>query len=73
MKYTDVLIDDFKDARFQKAFRQYFTELGMNIKNWDALFAEMEIYAKAEEKPHFAAVAERERIIWKHFKSIMTP
>lgn len=41
MKYTDILIHDFTDARFQKAFRQYFHELGMNVKNWDGLFAEM--------------------------------
>lgn len=41
MDYQDVMISDFSDVRFQQAFRQYFSELGMNIRNWDALFAEM--------------------------------
>lgn len=41
MDYQDILINDFSDARFQQAFRTYFTEEGMHIKNWDALFAEM--------------------------------
>ena len=41
MNYQDILINDFNDARFQQAFRTYFTEEGMHIKNWDALFAEM--------------------------------
>lgn len=41
MHHQDILISDFSDARFQQAFRTYFTEEGMHIKNWDALFAEM--------------------------------
>ena len=41
MDYQDYLIDDFSDRRFQNAFRCYFTELKMNIRNWDALFTEM--------------------------------
>ena len=41
MDYQDILISDFSDVRFQQAFRAYFTEEGMHIKNWDALFAEM--------------------------------
>ena len=41
MNYQDIMISDFSDVRFQQAFRQYFSELGMNIRNWDALFAEM--------------------------------
>ncbi len=60
MKYTDVLIDDFKDARFQKAFRQYFTQLGMNIKNWDALFDEMN---HQEGNLAFLRMSENEEII----------
>jgi len=41
MDYQDIMISDFSDVRFQQVFRQYFSELGMNIRNWDALFAEM--------------------------------
>lgn len=41
MDYQDILISDFSDVRFQQAFRAYFTEEGMHIKNWDALFTEM--------------------------------
>lgn len=41
MDHQDILISDFHDTRFQQAFRRYFAELGMNIRNWDALFAEM--------------------------------
>lgn len=39
--YTDILISDFADPAFQKAFKQYFTELGIHVKDWDGLFREM--------------------------------
>ena len=39
--YTDTLITDFFDLGFQNAFRQYFAELGINVKDWDGLFREM--------------------------------
>ncbi len=40
-KYTDALIRDFSDARFQAAFRRYFTELGLTVRDWDGLWREM--------------------------------
>lgn len=39
--YTDTLITDFFDREFQNAFRQYFAELGVEVKDWDGLFREM--------------------------------
>lgn len=41
MKYTNLLIRDYSDPAFQKAFRQYFQELGVSVSNWDGLFAQM--------------------------------
>lgn len=60
MKYTDYLINDFNDERFQQAFRTYFTEEGMNIKNWDALFAEMN---RQKDNQAFVRVNEEEKIV----------
>lgn len=37
----DILITDFMQDIFQNAFKLYFKELGIDIKNWDALFKEM--------------------------------
>ncbi len=39
--YTDMLISDFLDIIFQNAFKQYFSELGVNVKDWNGLFREM--------------------------------
>lgn len=39
--YTDEMIEDFETPLLQKAFRLYFEELGMHIRNWEALFREM--------------------------------
>lgn len=36
-----MLITDFSDTRFQKAFQLYFQELGINVSDWDGLFREM--------------------------------
>ena len=38
---TDLLILEFTDARFQRAFQRYFEELGIRVKDWDGLFQEM--------------------------------
>ena len=35
------MITDFTDPVFQAAFKQYFAELGINVKDWDGLFQEM--------------------------------
>ena len=37
----DILITDFTDPVFQAAFKQYFAELGINVKDWGGLFQEM--------------------------------
>ena len=37
----DILISDFSEPLFQKAFQIYFGELGINVKDWDGLFKEM--------------------------------
>lgn len=37
----DILIKDFMQDIFQNAFKLYFKELGIDVKNWDALFKEM--------------------------------
>lgn len=41
MNTQDILIDDFRDPRFQQAFRLYFSELGISVKDWEGLFHEM--------------------------------
>lgn len=38
---TAVLISDFSDPLFQLAFKTYFTELGISVRDWDGLFREM--------------------------------
>ncbi len=40
--YRDLLVSDFKNPEFQSAFRQYFGELNIKVKNWDDLFEEMD-------------------------------
>ena len=41
MNTTDILISDFSDPKFKDAFQIYFAELGIQVKNWDSLFQEM--------------------------------
>lgn len=40
-EYTDECITDFSNPLFQDAFRAYFAELGIPVKNWAGLFQEM--------------------------------
>ena len=40
--YTDTLIRDFSDLRFQAAFQRYFAELGLAVRDWDGLWREMD-------------------------------
>lgn len=40
-RYSDNLISDFSDSLFQAVFKQYFSELGLHIRDWDGLFREM--------------------------------
>lgn len=39
--HSDRMISDFSHSLFQTAFRQYFSELGYTIRDWDGLFKEM--------------------------------
>lgn len=39
--YSDVMISDFASPSFRNAFQQYFAELGVNVRDWDGLFQEM--------------------------------
>ena len=41
MNYTDTLTNDFTDAAFRTAFRQYMGEMGCRVTNWEGLFAAM--------------------------------
>lgn len=38
---NDIFLTDFADLRFQKAFQAYFQELGIQVRNWEGLFTEM--------------------------------
>lgn len=38
---TDSMTSDFSDPLFQEAFKQYFSELGCSVSDWDGLFKEM--------------------------------
>ena len=45
----DYFITDFSNPLFQAAFKEYFSELGVNVKDWDGLFREMnedEVFVK---------------------------
>lgn len=39
--YSTVLISDFTEALFQSAFKTYFKELDISVRDWDGLFREM--------------------------------
>ena len=41
MMYTDTLMTDMTDAALQEAFRAYYGELGVQVTNWEGLFAEI--------------------------------
>lgn len=40
-EFSDVLISDFSDPLFQTAFKTYFSELGITVKDWDGMFRHM--------------------------------
>lgn len=42
MKFQDRLLTDFSDPAFREAFRLYFSELGIQVGDWDGLFREMD-------------------------------
>lgn len=39
--YSDNLISDFSHPLFQAAFKRYFLEMGIHVKDWEGLFTEM--------------------------------
>ncbi|HHX54547.1 MAG TPA: GNAT family N-acetyltransferase [Clostridiales bacterium] len=39
--FSDDLVSDFCDLRFQEAFHKYFSELGITVTDWESLFREM--------------------------------
>lgn len=39
--HSDIMISDFSDPLFRAAFKQYFSELGYTIRDWNGLFKEM--------------------------------
>ncbi len=41
MMYIDTLVTDMTDAALQRAFRAYYGELGVQVTNWEGLFAEI--------------------------------
>lgn len=47
----DILITDFTNHFFQEAFKLYFEELGISVRQWDKLFTEMN-----EDKDNFAYI-----------------
>lgn len=40
-KVKDILLSDFSNTVFQNAFKEYFRELGVEIKNWENVFKEL--------------------------------
>ena len=36
------MIEDFANPRFRQAFQSYFQELGIQVRDWDGLFREMD-------------------------------
>ena len=38
---SDLLLSDFTVPLFQDTFKQYFTEMGISIRDWDGLFKEV--------------------------------
>ena len=40
-KHTDTYITDFTNPLFKEAFKKYFSELEITVKDWDGLFQEM--------------------------------
>ncbi len=41
MQIKDVLINDFTNPDFRTMFKRYFDEMNVNVRDWDALFSEM--------------------------------
>ena len=57
VRQSDKLITDFTDPVFQAAFRQYFSELGIRVKDWDGLFQEMNAGSGGEKNAAWVRTA----------------
>ena len=58
VKQSDKLITDFTDPAFQAAFKQYFAELEINVKDWDGLFREMNANSGGEKNAAYVRMTE---------------
>ncbi len=68
LSHCDTMLSDFSDAVFQRAFRQYFSELGIHIRDWDGIFSEMN-----EDNNNFAGkTTERHSCGWQRIISWKT-
>ena len=56
----DILISDFSEPTFQEAFKNYFEELEISVKDWDGLFQEMN---DEKDNKAFVRVAEDNNIV----------
>lgn len=56
----DYFITDFLNPLFQKAFKEYFEELGVKIKNWDGLFDELN---NSEKTAAYLRIDENQKVI----------
>ena len=57
VKESDKLITDFTDPVFQAAFRQYFAELDINVKDWDGLCQEMNAEVEGQKNAAYVRTA----------------
>lgn len=55
--HSDMLISDFTDPVFQAAFKRYFAEIGINVKDWDGLFREMNEENEGEKNAAYVRTA----------------
>lgn len=61
--HPDVLISDFTDPVFQAAFKRYFGEIGVNVRDWDGLFQEMNAGNGDEKNAAYLRTAEDGSVI----------
>ena len=69
MTTKDLLITDFSEPLFQAMFKKYFAELGINVKDWDGLWAKMN--APGETNLAYIRLCENEPIGFIQFTNIM--
>ncbi len=56
----DIILTDFTDKRFTKAFKTYFDELGIPVKEWDRLFVSM---TKEGENTAFVRLTDDDEVL----------